>query len=234
MREVILRVRHRGAPESDISASHPSVQLRSVSSMTGSADRRHRLIEIGGPPTDVADFLDEFSDAEAVLSAEPVSPLDISPVLVSLTFNSNKWDSISEQLREFGVLYRTGTTIVAGWERWTIYLEDEATLRNVIDHLEAAGNDVDLVRDVSVEEIESASQLEISSLIATLTERQQEVLTTAINAGYYQANADATVESIADDLGISPSTAWEHLQRAEEKVMNEVSIQLGEYDDSAS
>lgn len=198
--------------------------------MTGSADRRRRLIEIGGPTADVAAFLDEFGEADPVLAVEPVSPIDISPVLVSLTFNSNEWDSISERLREFGVLYRTGTTIVAGWERWTVYLEDEETLGNVIEHLEAAGNGVDMVRNVPVEEIESASQLEISSIVATLTERQREVLVTAIDSGYYQANGDATIESIADDLDLSPSTVWEHLQRAEEKVMEEVSVRLGEYD----
>lgn len=230
MREAILRIRHNGAPESDISASYPSVRLRSVSSMTGSADRRRRLIEVAGPPVEIAAFLDEFGDAEPVLEVEPVSPLEISPVLVSLTFNSRQWDSISEQFREFGVHYRTGTTIVAGWERWTIYFEDETTLREVIEHLEKAGNDVDLIRNVSLKEMSSASQLELSSLISSLTERQREVLVTAISAGYYQTGSDPTIETIAAELDLSPSTTWEHLQRAEQKVMNEVKVRLDESD----
>lgn len=197
--------------------------------MTGNADRRRRLIEIDGPPTNIAAFLDEFSDAEPVVSVEPVSPIETAPTLVSLTINSNKWTSISEQLRKFGVLYRTGTTIIAGWEQWTVYLEDEETLRDVIEHLESTGNDVDLVRSVSVEEIASASEFEISPLVAALSERQHEVLAIAINTGYYQANTDTTIETIADNLDLSPSTTWEHLQRAEEKVMNEVETRLHEF-----
>lgn len=228
MREAIIRVRHHGAPESDISAVHPSVRMRSVSSMTGTTDERKRIIEIGGPPEDITAFLSEFRDAEAVIGAEPLSSLDATPVLVSMTYDSNQWDSISEKLQNLGVHYRTGTMIVAGWERWTLYLEDEDDLRKVIEVLEERGNDVDLVRNVSLEEVTPAHQLELSTLFDEFTERQYEVLSTAIHEGYYRDNDEITIEELADIVGLASSTTWEHLQRAEQKVMEEVGMALHE------
>ncbi|WP_135805596.1 helix-turn-helix domain-containing protein [Halorussus marinus] len=51
------------------------------------------------------------------------------------------------------------------------------------------------------------------------------MLATAIGSGYYQHKRETTIENIADDVGIAPTTAWEHLTRAEAKVMAE----LGEH-----
>ncbi len=226
MREVTLRVRHHGEPESDVSANYPTVTLRSVSSMTGSAAERKRIIEITGPKTSIAGFLDEFADADAVLEATPLTPLDVSRVLVAVTYDSYRWDSISQRLADMGVHYRTGTTITAGLERWTLYLEESDDLSEIVSSLERAGNETELVRDVKVDGVAEQDQLELSRVITDLTRRQREVLGTAIDLGYYRPKKETNVEDIADAVGIASTTAWEHLARAEAKVMDEVGNHL--------
>lgn len=57
-----------------------------------------------------------------------------------------------------------------------------------------------------------------------LTERQQEALVAAHEAGYYNWPRDTTGEAIADDLGISTPTFHQHLRAAEQKL---VAISLG-------
>lgn len=52
-----------------------------------------------------------------------------------------------------------------------------------------------------------------------LSDRQREAVETAVSAGYYDTPRDATTETVADELGCARSTAAEHLQRAEAKVM---------------
>lgn len=226
MREVTLRVRHHGEPESDVSANYPSITLRSVSSMTGSAAERKRIIEITGPEDSTAGFLAEFAAADVVLDVDPLTPLDVSRVLVGITYDSYRWDSISQRLTDLGVHYRTGTTITAGWERWTLYLDDGDDLNDIIDSLERAGNDTDLVRSVELDEVAEREQLELSSVLTDLTSRQREVLGTAIDLGYYQPKKETSIEDIADAVGIASTTAWEHLARAEAKVMGEVDEHL--------
>ncbi|WP_458209438.1 helix-turn-helix domain-containing protein [Haladaptatus sp. NG-SE-30] len=222
MREVTLRVRHHGEPESDISAEYPAITLRSVSSMTGSAAERKRIIEITGPEASVAGFLDEFAAADAVLAVDPLTPLDVGRVLVAITYDSYRWDSISQRLTDMGVHYRTGTTITAGWERWTLYLDDDEDLNEIVDSIERAGNETDLVRNVKLGEVTAQEQLELSRVLHELTDRQREVLGTAIDLGYYRTKKDTSIEDIADAVGIASTTAWEHLARAETKVMDEV------------
>ncbi|PSP57962.1 helix-turn-helix domain-containing protein, partial [Halobacteriales archaeon QH_7_66_36] len=60
-----------------------------------------------------------------------------------------------------------------------------------------------------------------------LTARQTEVLTTAIEMGYYEPNREASITDIGEEIGIARTTAWEHLNRAERKVMTEMYAFLG-------
>jgi predicted DNA binding protein len=222
MREVTLQVRHHGEPESDISVDYPDVTLKSVSSMTGSAAERKRITELVGPASSIEGFLADFEQADAVLDVTPLTPLDVSRVVVAITYDSYQWDSISQRLTDMGVHYRTGATITAGWERWTLYLGDDDDLNEIIDSIERAGNETSLLRSVELEEVSERDQLELSRVVDELTRRQREVLGTAIELGYYKQGKDASIEEIADAVGIASTTAWEHLARAETKVMDEI------------
>jgi predicted DNA binding protein len=53
-----------------------------------------------------------------------------------------------------------------------------------------------------------------------LTDRQQEVLETAMEMGYFQRPRDANATQVADELDISPSTFAEHLASAQSKVLD--------------
>ena len=234
MREVTLRIRHHGEPESDVSADHPDLTLKSVSSMTGSAAERKRIIEISGPQPSIEEFLADFRAADAVLGASPLTPLDVPRVLIDIAYDSYRWDSISQRLADMGVHYRTGTTITAGWERWTVYLDDGDDLHEIIDSLEHAGNETDLVRSVELDEVNEREQLELSPVVDELTRRQTEVLATAIDLGYYQHKTDTSIEDIAAAVDIASTTAWEHLARAESKVMAAIGSHLASVSHASS
>lgn len=222
MREVTLRIRHHGEPESDISAEYPGVTLRSRSSMTGRTAERKRIIEVSGDPEQIGPFLADFEAADAIVALEPLTPVESDRVFVAMTYDAYRWDSIAERLSNLGVHYRNGTTINAGWERWTLYLEDDDDLSAIVEHIEEAGNDADLVRDVDLSDVRANEQFDLTRLARELTPRQGEVLTTAIRMGYYKPDRDTSIEEIGERLGISRTTTWEHLKRAEKKVMSEI------------
>lgn len=221
MREVVLRIRHWGEPESDVSAAYPNVTLRSMSSMTGTQTERKRIIEVSGDPDVIGAFLEEFRATDPIVEAEPLSALGGSRVYVAMVYDVEQWDSISERLSNMGVHYRMGTTITAGWEHWTLYLDDE-DVGEVMERLEAGGNDVRLAKNVELSEVTVEPQLDASKFLAELTTRQRDALVTAIGLGYYGTDRKTTVEEIAAEMGVAPTTAWEHLARAEEKVMTEL------------
>lgn len=223
MREVTLRVRHHGEPESDISEEYPDITLESASSMTGSAAERKRIIEVTGPADSIGEFLTDFEEADAVIDVTPLTPLDAARVAVAITYDSYQWDSISQRLTDMGILYRTGTTITAGWERWTLYVDDGDDVQGIIESLERAGNEARLVRNVALSDLDGGGHLELFEVLEDeLTPRQLEVLKAAIDLGYYRPNIDVTIEDIGREVGLASTTTWEHISRAEHKVMEEI------------
>jgi hypothetical protein len=60
-----------------------------------------------------------------------------------------------------------------------------------------------------------------TSFDAVLTDRQQEVLDAAIDAGYYDSPRECTQEELAADLDMAKSTCSEILHRAEERVVKQ-------------
>lgn len=52
-----------------------------------------------------------------------------------------------------------------------------------------------------------------------LTPRQEEVLHTAYEAGYYSPTRSTSGQQLAEELGITPPTFFEHLHEAERKLM---------------
>lgn len=53
-----------------------------------------------------------------------------------------------------------------------------------------------------------------------LTDRQQEVIQTAYDMGYYEVPREASTETVAAELDLDSSTVAEHLQRAERNLLS--------------
>ena len=70
--------------------------------MMGSAAERKRIIGMTGPAEEVASFLKDFEDYEAVLDVDRLTPLEVPRVLVAITFDSYRWDSIAQRLTDMG------------------------------------------------------------------------------------------------------------------------------------
>ncbi len=63
---------------------------------------------------------------------------------------------------------------------------------------------------------------ELRELSSLLTDRQQEILDTAADLGYYEVPRQATHQDIADELGLSTTTVGEHLRKIEARMLSEV------------
>lgn len=60
------------------------------------------------------------------------------------------------------------------------------------------------------------------TLYSQLTPRQQEILTAAIEAGYYSVPRETTHEELAEELGLAAVTVGEHLRKVEARVLGEL------------
>ncbi|WP_254535100.1 helix-turn-helix domain-containing protein [Halomarina litorea] len=71
--------------------------------------------------------------------------------------------------------------------------------------------------DVSIEQAGDYAPGE-DKLLSALTDRQREVLQTAVDMGYYTIPREATHNDIAAQLGVASSTIDEHLRKAESRL----------------
>ena len=83
---------------------------------------------------------------------------------------------------------------------------------------------LDLVPDSIDVELESMGEYRPDDrrLFSMLTDRQREILVTAIQKGYYDVPRDATYEDIATEMDLAPVTVGEHLRKIESRVLTEI------------
>lgn len=110
-------------------------------------------------------------------------------------------------LERTGVPVETPFEIVDGEVEWTL-----TTTRN---RLSSLGSELDRSElKYVVEHVWDSARFE-----QVLTERQQEVLDTAVEAGYYDSPRECTQEELAAKLDMAKSTCSEILHRAEERIV---------------
>jgi len=98
------------------------------------------------------------------------------------------------------VVYREGTVRAQ-------FVGEDAEIQTVMDHFPSSV-------DVEVHAI-TGTIPQPETAAEQLSERQREALRVALAVGYYDSPRRATHEDVADRLDCAPSTASEHLQKAE-------------------
>lgn len=73
--------------------------------------------------------------------------------------------------------------------------------------------------DIEIEQV--GEYVSPGHLDPVLTDRQQEILSTAIEHGYYEVPRQATIQEIANEVGLSQATVGEHLQKIESRVLSQ-------------
>jgi len=101
-----------------------------------------------------------------------------------------------------------GPTVVKdGVENWHIMAPTREELQEVVSGLEQCA-EIAYIRNSESPESEFG-----------LTERQMSTLKAAVEMGYFDTPRRASIRDVARGLKISPSTAVEHLRKAEKKVL---------------
>lgn len=108
-----------------------------------------------------------------------------------------------------------------GQLRVTLHAAEPGDLRQAVGELTDAYEDVRL--EYLVQEQADAEDAELVPVdLRQLTDRQREVLATALEMGYFEYPREANASEVAAALGISASTFTEHLNAAQSKLLAEL------------
>ena len=127
-------------------------------------------------------------------------------------------DATTEPLREmFSPITHGGLVVVPP----IVYHEDGTVTLSLFgpsDEMQTAFDRIPDLIDIDIEEVSGLSSM-APAVESQLSERQREALSLALELGYYDIPREASHEDVADELGCAPSTAAEHLRKAESTVL---------------
>jgi len=182
----------------DLSAAHPDVGFQVVTSIPGEGSGIG-LVRLDA--TDPLPIITEIQSREDVQSLELLWKHDDEALLQIQTANPLPMLPVWRA----GVPLRMPFDIRDGEASWEVTTSRTrlASLRDNLDEL-GIGFALDYVREID------ASQAD-----RLLTDRQQEVLLAAVEAGYYRSPRESTLGEVADSLGVANATCSDVLHRAE-------------------
>ncbi len=161
------------------------------------------LFEIEGD--DIVAVLAGANDASEITGIDLLWNDDVKTVVQIETDNP----LLLRPASHVGVPVRTPFVISDGVASWEVFTSEEK-LSDLTDELDALGISYD---------VESVRAFSDSRDDAVLTPRQQEVLSVASEAGYYDTPREASLTEVAESLGITKATCSDLLHRAEGKII---------------
>ncbi|MFC7076630.1 helix-turn-helix domain-containing protein [Haloarcula halophila] len=151
-------------------------------------------------------------------TADPV--IDVGDRRIFRLERGQSADCICARVESFGYPVRE-VKAVDGELRLTFHLTDLEPLREIVADLSEFADRVEvnyLVHDEADDDSENPVVVDRSEM----TDRQREVLETAVRMGYFEFPRAADGSAVADELGINDSTFAEHLRVAQAKLLENV------------
>lgn len=184
----------------DVSVAHPSATFTVLAAL-GDDEEGVGLLEI-----EADDLESVLADVEGAAGVTALEPLRVAEGEALVRFETTE-PRLLTVVHSSGIPLEPPVTIADG----TASLEVTAPrdrLSALADQLDAVGMPFDVRY---VRQTVDAGEL--------LTEGQREILTRAVDLGYYDTPRECTLTELADALGVAKSTASERLHRAEEKAI---------------
>jgi len=152
-----------------------------------------------------------------------------SPHVISyLTAGEDRWTAVSQfeptdEVRRALELQRESLLVVDTPIRFTAEDHLKVTYLGTDEVFKRLYENIGDVGYMSVEILETGDyETNGPSFSHIITSRQEEVLETAVDLGYYSEPREASLEDISEVVGITPGTVGEHLRKVEERVFSEI------------
>jgi len=186
--------------------------------------RNRRYIGLVSLKTDdleaTCDIIRSHRDIDTVDILERYERNDRSRISATLFVRGNLSQfSPLQTLMYEGFLPIGPTKLENGCECFDLLLEDRDELSDAIEILREFG-------EVHIERISQEFRREITpsaaewqELLSSIPDRQRELLNLALEEGYFDIPRRVTLEELAEEMGITKTTASNHLRKAEREVM---------------
>jgi predicted DNA binding protein len=186
----------------ELSRAHPNATFE-ILTVFPQEEGGVALSEVTGPDADAV-----VSEMDAYDEVRTVDLLQRSDEAVLVQFETSE-PVLLLPVRNAGTPLELPFTVTDGRVNWEVRAP-RSRLSRLADQLREFGIEFDVVA--------VHQELETNQL---LTEKQEELVQTAVEAGYYDTPRECTLTELAEKAGIAKSTCSETLHRAEEKIIKQ-------------
>ncbi len=228
MLEYTFSIKHRGCWTADLNDTFPGVRATIIYSyrLTGTSITMVELTRIEEGELD--ELVAWLEDHPVMNTSQLVSYDDRrQKAFVSL---SGDYDTDTEPV--LNVLLRNScfptipATVARGREHWSVLASSHEQVSTAHDELRQIGSvDVDSLRSPDLDGL-LTGLTEVKEAVQDLSPRQLEVLSRAIEEGYYDSPRSCNIEELAELDSANTSTVGEHLRRSEAKILKAVAPML--------
>lgn len=228
MLEYTFSIRHRGCWTADLNDAFPEVRATIIYSyrITGTSIT---MVETTHIEEDRLDELVEWLEAHPVMNSSQLVTYDDRrrKAFISLT---GDYDTDTEPV--LNVLLRNDcfptipATVARGREHWSVLASSHEKVSKAHEELRRIGSvDVDSLRAPDLDRL-LTDLTGVKEAVQNLSPRQLEVLSRAIEEGYYDSPRSCNIEELAELDSANTSTVGEHLRRSEAKILKAVAPML--------
>jgi|AntDeeMinimDraft_4_1070355.scaffolds.fasta_scaffold00098_9 predicted DNA binding protein len=228
MLEYTFTIKHEGCWTETLNDRFPDVTATIIYSyrLTGTSITMIELTRVDEETID--ELVDWLDDHEVMTTGRLVSYDDKRhKAFVSL---EGDYDTDTEPV--LNVLLRNNAfptipaTVTRGREHWSVLVPNHGQVSQAHEELQELGSvDVDALRQPDLDRM-LTGLTEVKEAVQDLSPRQLEVLSRAIEEGYYDSPRSCNIEELAELDSANTSTVGEHLRRSEAKILKAVSTML--------
>lgn len=213
--EARIRVHHRGCLSEK---THDGTTITQI----GAPGHSSIFLVTGGSPEDLDALVRELEprlDGYALLCRSP---------LVAMARGGCPPSGVEECIVSYGCSILFPALFSDGREFYRVLAPTRERMRQLLERLqEFGGANLEALADVGAEALQV--QVDLGEVAGQLTKRQLAVLSTAVEAGYYDSPRRTSTDRLANAFGVARTTFEEHLRKAEAKVLRSVMTVLGSH-----
>ena len=228
MLEYTFRIKHRGCWTETLNDVFPDVRATIIYSyrITGTSIT---MVELTSVDEGTLDDLVEWLEDHPVMNVARIVSHDDATGTVFVSLEGD-YDTDTEPV--LNILLRNNcfptipATVSHGREHWSVLASTHEEVSEAHAELQEIGSvDVDSLRQPELDGLLTGLS-EIKEAIQSLSPRQMEVLSRAVEQGYYDSPRACNIEELAELDPANTSTVGEHLRRSESKILKAVAPML--------
>lgn len=206
-----FKVKHKNCSETTLSEKFPKHHITVVDIQSTHQKQKQYFYYITGNQNQFDALISFIKQSKGYNIVKEVERSERTLLLLVVLYQKSYIQNVIQKYNGFFIDLHT---VFGGYEYWHIGTVSRDSINSMLRELKQMGE----IKVISVGEIEFAHSL--------LSKQQKNVLLYAYEQGYYETPRKTTVSSIARALKLSHGTVGEHLQKAENKLIQSIAKRL--------